>query len=108
MMNYEIIKRDWKLFKEKIADWQEAYIDKVNKEYVEILLAKDTNPSDKFWTLDERIKKDKKKAGVQIEMTKSNLLFNLCLLINEGAINLTDLAEFTEDLKEAVKLCCRL
>ncbi len=26
--------KDWKLFRSKIADWQEAYMDKLNKEYI--------------------------------------------------------------------------
>lgn len=33
----EISKRDWKLFREKIADWQESYMDRLNKEYIKLL-----------------------------------------------------------------------
>ena len=43
----EVSKRDWKLFREKIADWQESYMDHLNKEYIK-LLSGDKNPSDKF------------------------------------------------------------
>ena len=32
--------RDWKLFCSKIAGWQEAYMDKLNKEYMAILSGK--------------------------------------------------------------------
>lgn len=28
---------DWKLFRNKIGEWQEAYMDKLNKEYIEIV-----------------------------------------------------------------------
>ena len=28
--------KDWKIFRSKIAGWQEAYMDKLNKEYIEI------------------------------------------------------------------------
>lgn len=55
--------KDWKLFRSKIAGWQEAYMNRLNKEYIE-LLSKDANPSDKFWNLVERIKKDKKKTAL--------------------------------------------
>lgn len=51
--------RDWKLFRRKIVDWQEAYMDKLNKKYIEILSG-EGNPSDKFWKLEERIKTEKK------------------------------------------------
>ena len=51
--------KDWKLFRSRIPDWQEAYMDKLNHEYIE-LLSGEGNPSDKFWALEERIRQDKK------------------------------------------------
>ena len=41
--------KDWKIFRSKIAGWQEAYMDKLNKEYIKILSG-DGKPSEKFWT----------------------------------------------------------
>jgi len=52
MSEYGFTKKDWVLFREKIADWQEAYMDKLNKEYIELLNGEGT-PSEKFWTLEE-------------------------------------------------------
>lgn len=99
----EISKRDWKLFREKIADWQENYMDRLNKEYIK-LLSKDGNPSDKFWALEKRIKKDKKKPGVMLEMEKSETVFNIVMLIQDKVIRFEDLDEFSDDLKAAVKM----
>lgn len=93
--------RDWKLFRSKIADWQESYMDRLNKEYIE-LLSKDANTSEKFWRLDKRIKEDKKKAGVQLEMSRSKLINNIISLINNGAISFENLEEFSDELKETV------
>jgi len=94
-------KKDWALFKNKIVDWQESYMNRLNNEYLE-LLNEDANPSDKFWRLDKRIKEDRKKTGVQLDMSRSNLIYNIISLINEGAINCKDLEEFSDELKEAV------
>ena len=94
--------KDWKLFSSKIADWQEAYMDRLGKEYI-ALLSEDASPSDKFWKLDERLKKDKKKAGVQVRMSRSNLIYNIMSLINEGAISFEDLNGFSDELKETVR-----
>ena len=94
--------KDWKLFRSKIAEWQEAYIDRLNKEYIE-LSSEDANPSDKFWSLEERIKKDKQKTGVRAEMRRSNLIYNIISLINEGAIRFEDLEEFSDQLRETVR-----
>lgn len=94
--------KDWKLFRRKIADWQEAYMDRLGKEYIE-LLSENGNPSDKFWSLEERIKKDKKKTGVRAEMSRSNLVDNIISLMNEGAIRFEDIEEFSDQLKETVR-----
>lgn len=79
--------KDWKIFRSKIAGWQEAYMDKLNKEYIEILCG-DGKSSEKFWTLEKRIKEDKKDCGVQCEMSRSNQFYIMLSLLNEGAIPL--------------------
>lgn len=101
MQEQRFTKRDWMLFKNKIASWQESYMDKLNKEYIE-LLSEDADPSKKFWMLDKRIKEDKKNTGVQLEMSRSNLINNIISLINEGAISFENLEEFSDELKETV------
>ena len=77
-------------------------MDRINKEYIE-LLSEDVNPSDKFWRLEKRIKEDRKKTGVRVEMSRSNLIYNIISLINEGAISYEDLEEFSDELKETVR-----
>lgn len=103
MQEQRFTKRDWTLFKNKIADWQELYMDRLNKEYIE-LLSEDTNPSEKFWRLDKRIKEDRKKTGVQLEMSRLNLINNIISLINDGAISFENLEEFSDELKETVNV----
>lgn len=76
-------------------------MDRLNREYIAIL-SEDANPSDKFWKLDKRIKEDRKKAGVQVRMSRSNLIYNIISLINEGAISFEDLEDFSDGLKETV------
>ena len=101
MQEQRFTKKDWTLFKNKIADWQEAYMDRLNKGYIE-LLSEDVNPSEKFWQLEKRIKEDKKKTGVQLRMSRSNLIYNIISLINDGAISFEDIQEFSDELKEIV------
>ena len=57
-LRMEISKSDWKLYREKIADWQENYMARLNKEYIALLSADDKIASDKFWELEKRIKND--------------------------------------------------
>ena len=93
--------KDWKLFRNKISDWQEAYMEKLNKEY--IVLSGEGNASDKFWKLEKRIREDKKDCGVQCEMSRSNQFYIMLSLLNEGAITFDDLEDFSDDLKDTMK-----
>ena len=92
--------KDWKLFRNKISDWQEAYMEKLNKEYI-VLLSGEGNASDNFWKLEKRIREDKKDCGVQCEMSRSNQFYIMLSLLNEGAITFDDLEDFSDDLKDA-------
>ena len=99
----EVSKSDWKLFRTHIGEWQEAYMERLVKEYMDLLDGAE-NASDKFWKLEERIKKDKKHPGVMLELSKGNMMFDIVALINSGAITVDDLADFSDELKESVDL----
>lgn len=103
MQEQSFTERDWVLFRNNIANWQEKYMDRLNKEYIE-LLSEETHPSEKFWKLDKRIKEDKRKSGVQLEMSRSKLTNNIIDLISEGVIRFEDLEEFSEELKETISI----
>ena len=106
MSEYGFTKKDWALFREKVADWQEAYMDKLNKEYIDLLNG-DGRPSENFWALEERIRNDKKDTGVQLRMSHSNFIYNIVSLMNEGAITMEDLEEFSDELKERVRFIAK-
>ena len=98
----EISKRDWKLFMERLPEWQEHYMEGLAKEYIE-LLSSPGNASDHFWELDKRIKKDRKHPGVILEMSKSEAVWNIVDLIRYKVITVDDLEGFSEELFERVK-----
>lgn len=97
----EVSKSDWKLFRARIGDWQEAHRERLVKEYMDLLDGEE-NASDKFWNLEERIKNDKKHPGVMLELSKGNMIFDIVALINSGVITTADLADFSDGLKESV------
>ena len=94
----EVSKSDWKLFRERVVDWQEAYMERLVKEYMDLLDGAE-NASDKFWKLEERIKKDKKHPGVMLELSKGNMIFDIVALINSDVIITADLADFSNEVK---------
>ena len=99
--------KDWKLFREKLPDWQEDYMERLCKEYIN-LLSSDINASDRFWELEKRIKADRKKTGVIAIMSRSEMIFNIANLVNDGAISMDDLEEFSDDAKEALRKMLRM
>ena len=97
----EISKSDWKLFRARIAEWQENYMERLVKEYMDLLVRAE-NASDKFWKLEERIMKDKKHPGVMLELSKENMIFDIVALINSGVITTADLEGFSDKLRESI------
>ena len=100
----EMSKRDWKLFREKLPGWQENYMARLIKEYIRLLSAEDKNASDKFGELEKKIKTDRRHPGVILNMEKSKAIYDIISLVRFGVISFDDLADFSEDLQQEVKL----
>ncbi|MBU9743796.1 multidrug transporter [Lachnospiraceae bacterium ASD3451] len=99
----EISKHDWKLFRERVPQWQERYMERLTKEYID-LLSSPGNASDHFWELEKRIKQDKKNPGVLIEMRRSTAIWDIAIYVGNKVITIDELEGFSEDLIDAVKL----
>lgn len=99
---YELIKSDWKKYREKIGRWQENYMERLLSEYV-VFLQTDEPASKKFWELEKKIKQDKKHPGVLItNMSKSSAVYDIVKLVREGVVQVEELKDFSEELQEAV------
>ena len=99
----EISKSDWKLYRKKIADWQENFMSHLINEYIALLSDDDKIASEKFWELEKRIKNDRRHPGVIIEVSKSNAVFDIVRLIRLDVITCDDLADFSDNLQQVVK-----
>ena len=94
--------KDWKLYRARMPEWQEAYMGRLLKEYEQIIQG-EGNPSDRFWALEDRIYKDKKCPGVQIHMSRSTMLQGLMELLADHVITLDDLEGFSEETIERME-----
>lgn len=99
----EISKSDWRLYRNKIAGWQENDMSRLNNVYIALLCAADKIASDKFWEIEGRIKNDRRHPGVIIEVSKSKAVFDIVRLIGLDVITYVDLADFSDDLQHTVK-----
>ena len=99
----DISKKDWKLFRERLSDWQENYMEGLVKEYANFLNDDKKPASEKFWELEKRIKEDKHHPGVIMEMSKSEAIWDIVRLIRLKVITYYDLSEFSDKLQQEVK-----
>ena len=98
---YRSEEKDWKLYREKLPEWQEAYMERLIEVYAE-LLNSDKAASEKFWALDKRIRADRQSLGVRVnEESRSKLQNILTGLIIERVISVDDLQDFSEELRES-------
>lgn len=101
---YDVKEKDWKIFRKKIIVWQENYMQKLNNEYIK-LLQRENVPSKNFWDLEKRIFKDKRSVGVVISnMRRSTMIQNILELLRDDIIQFDDLNDFSEELKNEIKL----
>lgn len=98
----DVTKKDWKLFQEKLGGWQENYMDRLIQEYI-TLQQSEAAPSQKFWAINNRIREDRKRPGVQLTLEKKETPRLLAWLIRGHVISLEDLSDFSEDMQNSVK-----
>lgn len=101
--DYQVNEKDWRLFRKLLPDWQEAYMEKLVEEY-KVILNADERASEKYWTLEKKVNKDKYNSGVLArDIRRSRFELLLLQLIRDGVITVDDLADFSEELQERIK-----
>ena len=82
-----------------------CYVDRESRIYGKISSGIHGNSaaSERFWTLEERIKKDRKNPGLIVEMSRRRLLSNLANLAAYGVIHKSDLEEFSDKMKKDIE-----
>lgn len=79
-------------------------MDRLNKEYIALLSAKDKKASEKLWELEKRIKDDRRHPGVIMRMTKSEAIWNIVSLIRLDVITFDELNKFSDELRQEVEM----
>ena len=98
----QVTESDWKLFRQRIPEWQERYMDALLREYA-ALLARSEKASNRFWSLEKRIHEDRQRVGAVARMSRSSMYINLLALLRDGAITLNDLDGFSDDLRKQLE-----
>ena len=102
----KIKEADWRLFRSRLPIWQEAYMERLNREYI-ALLSGTGSASEKFWELEKRIHEDKRRGGVVMRMSRSNMELILLSLLSDGVVSIANLDGFSEELREKLTFVLR-
>ena len=81
-------------------------MERLNREYI-ALLSGTGLASEKFWKLEKRVREDKKSGGVVMRMSRANMELNLLSLLSDGVISMSDLNDFSEDLRKKLAFVLR-
>lgn len=101
--DYTCNEKDWKLFRQKLPDWQARHMEQLISEYKEMVNS-EMRASDIYWELDKRIRNDKKSTGVIVhDVRRSRFLQIMLALLNDGIITIDDLDGFSEELRETLQ-----
>ncbi len=99
----EVLEKDWKLYRKMIGGWQEAYMQRLDHEYIKILTS-DSSASEKFWKIEKRVNQDKQSPGVIARMSRGTMFQNVVAMLNDGVITEADLENFSEGFRETVRM----
>ena len=97
-----VSKQDWKLFQEKVPQWQERYMDELVKDYIALLQSNQCS-SKKMYVLEKRMKEDKQSSGVVLSYRKADVEIDLLRMLREKVITLDDLHDFSKELQDEIK-----
>lgn len=102
----ELSNQDWKLYRQMLPLWQEAYMEQLLEEY-RVLLSEDVPAARRFWDLKQRIEQDAHHPGVCVSTRRGNAVYDIAKMLADGVISPDDLRGFSDDLKTAAGFLCQ-
>lgn len=94
---------DWKIFRKRVPEWRERYLQKKNKVIVGILTDQNKTATEQFWDTKGKIDKE---ARILVDCldghSRSKMDWYLVLMYHHGLISNDDLKELSEELREHI------
>ncbi len=92
---------DWKLFRERLPQWQERYMAGVVEKCRQIIET-DAKASDRYWKLERLINKEKRNPGVIVHGVRRSMMWkHVVELLAYDAITVDDLEGFIDEFKSS-------
>lgn len=98
-----MLKADWKLFRQRIPEWRERYLQGRNMELVRSLADPDKSHTEQFWDTKEKMDEISRILTECLDhLSKLQMTQSLLLMIHYGMIDKNDLNEFSEVLRNKI------
>jgi protein-tyrosine phosphatase len=92
---------DWKIFRKRVPEWRERYLQITNKQIISVLSDNNKTPTEQFW---DAKKKMEEEADTLVDCldghSRSKMHMYLLIMYRHGLVNNDDLEEFSKELRE--------
>jgi hypothetical protein len=103
-MHSKPLESDWKVFRERVLEWRERYLETRNAELVRILTDDRRTPTERFWEVKKCLDEDAKLLRDLLDgHSRSKMEWFLILMCGHGFIGEADLDEFSDGLRERIQ-----
>lgn len=103
-MDFQPRESDWKIFRKRVPEWRERYLEKRNRELAGLLANPSKTPTEQVWEAEKRIDEE---ARLLVDLldghSRSKMFWYLVRMFGQGFIGHDDLEEFSDELRERVR-----
>ncbi|MDY7092710.1 MAG: multidrug transporter [Acidobacteriota bacterium] len=102
-MHNKPLESDWKIYRERVSEWRERYLEKKNQEIVAILEDEGKTPTERFWEARRAMDEEADILTTCLDgHSRSKMSWNLLLMHGHGLVLDEDLEEFSDGLRESI------
>lgn len=104
-MHGKPLESDWKTFQKYVPVWRERYLSRKNKDIIAILTDDERTYTSQFWDAKEKIETEAKILTSCLDgHSRSKMHWFLTLMFEFGFIEVDDLTEFSDKLRESISV----
>jgi hypothetical protein len=104
-MEGKVKESDWKTFRKLVPELRERYLTEKNKGLIAIFMDESRTPTERFWDAREQIEKERKILEACLDgHSRSSMRWYMYLMYRHGMLSDSDLENFSEDLRNTIKL----
>lgn len=95
---------DWKKYSKRVTEWRDRYLDRRNRDLVEVLQDPGKNPTERFWETREAMEAEVQTLRDCFEKhSRSRMKLSLLRMLRHGMIEMDDLSNFSDECQQELR-----